>query len=398
MEQNTTKENIKAAHFRRIIRAFTILLIVAFLLLTAGLGVYSFVAKDREFSDSENRVLASMPQITFSNIVSGKFMKDFESYLADQFPFRDEAISIKTFADRVLSKRQENGVFIGDENFLFDDQIPYVEADNKEKVKLIGEFSKKYKDTKQMMVISPNSSYIYSEYLPYDKQLYDQSDVIEKVYSSVKAPKMHKLDAVSILQDEKESGVQLFYKTDHHWTTRGAYSVFSEIAEHWELEGDDVFHSFYPVSSDFEGTLSSKAGVHDFKDTVEICVPEKAGGSYVVSYESQQKKTSSLFDKEKLEEKNKYEVFLGGNYDKVIVTTLSPDRNTLLIVKDSYANCMIPMFTPFFSKIIIVDPRYMTESIHSVMGEHDVTHVLFLYNLNTFLEDTSIVPVFKEDK
>lgn len=370
--------------------------VALFLFLTAGFGVYSFIAEDREFSDSENRVLADVPSFSINSLLSGEFMKDFESYLADQFPLRDEAISLKTFIDRLFSKREENGVLIGGNGYLFDAQTPFDEAANEDKLRLINEFSEKYVGTKQLIAISPNSSYINSESLPYNKRLPDQSVQIDRIYASLKSPALKKLDTVSILEAEKERGTQLYYKTDHHWTTRGAFSVFRGITEQWKLDEKDIRYTFHPVATDFEGTLSSKAGVHDITDTVEICVPEDENAAYVVSFESQQKKTASLFAKEKLTQKNKYEVFLGGNYDKVIITTLSEDRNTLLIVKDSYANCMLPMLSPHFSKIIVVDPRYMTESIHSVMEEYDITHVLFLYNLNTFLEDTSIVPVFMQ--
>ncbi|MBQ6601231.1 MAG: hypothetical protein IIX36_06275, partial [Clostridia bacterium] len=130
--------------------------------------------------------------------------------------------------------------------------------------------------------------------------------------------------------------------------------------------------------------------VHDSYDSVEICMPKKSEGTYVVNFESASQKTSSLFFSEKLSRKNHYEVFLGGNYDKVIITTVSPSENSLLLIKDSYANCMIPMLTPYFSKIVVVDPRYLTDSLSSIVKENDFTHVLFLYNLNTLLEDTSL--------
>ena len=101
-----------------------------------------------------------------------------------------------------------------------------------------------------------------------------------------------------------------------------------------------------------------------------------------------------VYDSAKLEQKNKYEVFLGGNYDKVVIDTVSI-RATLLIIKDSYANALIPMLTPYFAKIVVVDPRYMTESIHNTMDEYNFSHVLFLYNLNTFLQDTSLEDALK---
>ena len=115
----------------------------------------------------------------------------------------------------------------------------------------------------------------------------------------------------------------------------------------------------------------------------------------MVNYESLQLKTTTLFDESKLNEKNKYEVFLGGNHDKVTIETTAPNNNCLLIIKDSYANCMIPMFTPHFSQIVIVDPRYMTDTMDTVMSEYNFTHVLFLYNLNTFNEDSALTDILE---
>ena len=143
----------------------------------------------------------------------------------------------------------------------------------------------------------------------------------------------------------------------------------------------------------FEGTLSSKAGIHGTYDTVSVCLPRGEKESYVVNYEALGKKTASLFFEDKLKQKNCYEVFLGGNYDKISVETTAVNTKSLLIIKDSYANCMIPMLTPHFSQIVIVDPRYMTENIDAIMSEYNFSHVLFLYNLNTFLQDSTMLDV-----
>ncbi len=400
-DNNVTNEisnnNITQGNGKKGIRSIALLLSAVFFLLTAGMGIYSVFSADREFSESENRVLESMPSLTWNSLVSGSFMKDFEAYLSDQFPLRDEAIEIKTFTDRLMGKRQQNGVFIGDNGYLFDSQTDYVKDDNTSKLKAIDAFCNKYTKAKKLIAISPNSSYIYKENLPYGLDLPDQKVQIKKIHNSLKSSSLNKLDVTEILLNEKEESntTSLFYKTDHHWTTRAAYSVFENIAKSWKLGADKVNYEFYPVSTEFEGTLSGKAGVHDVKDTIEICIPEKSFESYVVNYESQQKKTASAFDKSKLSQKNQYEVFLGGNFDKVIITTTSQKQDALLIIKDSFANCMIPMFTPYFSKIVVVDPRYMTDNIETVMSDTDFTHILFLYNLNTFLQDTSIVNTFE---
>ena len=193
----------------------------------------------------------------------------------------------------------------------------------------------------------------------------------------------------------KADKAQLYYKTDHHWTTRGAFVLFKEICLSWGLDKSvkdiNKKFEFHKISTTFEGTLASTSGVHGVQDEIEICLPENSEGTYVVTFESSGEKTASLFFPDKLQQKNQYEVFMGGNYDKVIIDTVSPSGRSLLLIKDSYANCMIPMLTPYFSKIVVVDPRYLTDSLGSIVKENDFTHLLFLYNLNTFLEDTSIV-------
>ncbi len=369
-------------------------LVVCFCLII-GLGtVMNIVIPDREFSESENRVLASFPKPTLSSIADGSFMKGFETYMADQFIMRDRLISSKTYFDRLSGKKEQNSVYIGEEGFLIEKQSAY----NKKKVKTltdsINTFMKKYPSPKKMVVISPNASYVYSDKLPENVEVSDQFKQLTKIMNSLEGKNYYFLNASKALINAKEKH-QVFYKTDHHWTTRGAYAVFKAIGDKWGLDRSKVKYDFLTVANDFEGTLASKTGIHDAGDKVEICLPENSKGTYVVTYESQDKKTATLFDSDKLQQKNKYEVFLGGNYDKVIIDTVNTSKRTLLIVKDSYANCLIPMLTPYFSRIVVVDPRYMTDSIHTVMEEYTFTHVLFMYNLNTFLQDTSLQSVMK---
>ena len=360
--------------------------------------ITTVVIKDKEYSESENRVLAQMPSLTFSTLADGSFMKNFESYLTDQFPLRDSAISLKTYVDRMIGVKKENGVYIGKDGFLFDSPTAYNKDDMTEKVKAISAFTAKYPKMKRAFVVSPNSSYIYSDMLPESVKLPNQSQQLDKVEKAVTDNGLSFIDSVSILKNAKrqKDAPLLFYKTDHHWTTRGAYEVFKELARIWKLDTTKTKHYFYTVSGTFEGTLGSKAGVHNATDTIEICVPGKSLGTYVVNYESQQKKKATLFDNEKLEQKNQYEVFLGGNFDKVIISTTSMTNNNLLLIKDSYANCMIPMLTAHFSKIVVIDPRYLTDNMDDIIKENDFTHILFLYNLNTFLEDSSVIDALSD--
>ena len=357
-------------------------------------GLVNFIAKDRDFSESENRVLASFPKLTLSSIADGTFMKNFETYMSDQFVLRDRMISLKSYFDRLSGMRESNGVYIGDDGFLIEKPSKYTAKKAKAMTKSINSFMKKYPEITKMVAISPNASYIYSEKLPSGIELHSQYSELKGILNRLEGENYSFLNVTKALKKAKEKS-DVFYRTDHHWTTRGAYAVFKAIADKWNLDRSQVKYKFLTVSSDFEGTLASKTGIHDNKDKIEICLPENSEGSYIVSYESQDKRTTSLFEPSKLQQKNKYEVFLGGNYDKVVIDTVSKSRATLLIIKDSYANCLIPMLTPYFAKIIVVDPRYMTDSIHTVMDEYNISHMLFLYNLNTFLQDTSLEDALK---
>lgn len=357
-------------------------------------GLVNFIAKDRDFSESENRVLASFPKLTLSSIADGTFMKNFETYMSDQFVLRDRMISLKSYFDRLSGLRESNGVYIGDDGFLIEKPSKYTAKKANAMTKSINSFMEKYPDLTKMVAISPNASYIYSEKLPSGIELHSQYSELKGILNRLEGENYSFLNVTKALKNAKEKS-DVFYRTDHHWTTRGAYAVFKAIADKWNLDRKSVEYEFLTVSGDFEGTLASKTGIHDKKDKIEICLPKNSEGSYIVSYESQDKRATSLFEASKLQQKNQYEVFLGGNYDKVVIDTVSKSRATLLIIKDSYANCLIPMLTPYFAKIVVVDPRYMTDSIHTVMDEYNISHVLFLYNLNTFLQDTSLEDALK---
>ena len=372
----------------------SLIVIWLFCLIIFGVTGLHIVLGDSKFSESENRVLSQFPKLSIASVVDGSFMKGFETYLTDQFPLRDGLIAFKTFADRVVGKNEENGVYIGKNGYLFDSQTPL----DKKQVKAIGEAVLEFKDAHQTFetafVLVPNSSYIYSQYLPKYLEPDNQRQLISYVHKQINNETILWPAAAKLLKAQADE-TQLYYKTDHHWTTRAAYILFKDIALSWGLETDektiDEKFSFYEISDSFEGTLASTSGVHDTKDKVEICVPDNTEGTYVVNLESSGEKTTSLFFKDKLKNKNHYEVFLGGNYDKVIISTVAESKRSLLLIKDSYANCMIPMLTPYFSKIVVIDPRYLTDSLDSIVKENDFSHMMYLYNVNTLLEDTSLV-------
>lgn len=367
------------------------LFITLFCGLVICLSVYGFIVPDRDFSENESRLLAQLPDITVSGVLDGSFMRKFESYLTDQFPLRDGAIYVKSIIERALGKKSENGAYIGKNGFLFEKQTPYDEKRMQNIAKSINGFTGANKSINTVFALVPNSSFVYAEHLPAFLETENQRQQIEHFYSLL-GDGTDTVDAVTALLEEK-SGHQIFYKSDHHWTTRGAFAVFGNIMEKFGDKVDREDFEFYTVSNSFEGTLSSKCPAVRAVDSVEVCFPENSQGTYFAEFSDEGNKRESLFFKEKLEQKNHYEVFLGSNCAKVGISTVVEGDRKLLVIKDSFANCMIPMLTPYFSKIVVVDPRYMTEGIDGIMKEEVFTDILFLYNANTFFDDTVLTDV-----
>lgn len=384
-----TTEKVKKNRKGRVI--FSVLTVVFCSVIFLG-GLSFVTGEDRNFSSTENRVLASMPSFSFNSVKDGSFMKDFEAYLTDQFVFRDGAIRLKSLLDRMAGKTRIGDVYVGKDGYLFSVPTLFNQKSIEEITEKLSAFADRNPESKITFMLSPNSRYVYQDKLPDRAPTDDQHRRINDIENYTASKNIDFINLSETFLSQKDE-IRLFYKTDHHWTTRAANIAFNELMKRWEKSTADVGFSFLSVADSFQGTLSSKSGITSSSDIIEICVPQNSELSYVVDYENGEKKTATLFDGSKLEQMNKYEVFTGGNYGKITIDTTFKGKDTVLIVKDSYANCMLSMFTPFFAKIVVVDPRYTQEKLADIIEENGFTHILFLYNLDTFLEDTSLKDV-----
>ena len=151
----------------------------------------------------------------------------------------------------------------------------------------------------------------------------------------------------------------------------------------------------YTVTDSFNGVLAAKSGVGlNEKESIEIYVPASGDDDVVVNYVDEAKKTSSLYDSSKLETRDKYAVFFGGNTSVMDIKTVSPSSKRLLVVKDSFANCFIPFLTPYYREIVVVDPRYYSGTMKDIMDTYRITDTLIMYSGNTFVTDNHISGVF----
>lgn len=361
-----------------------------FFLLPVIVLVSSIILPDTGFSEKENRILASRPALKLDQIISGGYEKQFETYENDQFPLRDMWITLKATTDRLMGKVEENGVYLGKNGYLMEAFNAPSQTQYDATVNAMTSFAQKHPDLKQYALIAPNSVNILKSNLPAFAPADDQNPWIDKLKDSLTSAGVTFIDIRDTFTDHKAEN--LYYHTDHHWTTLGAYYAYLQAAAVMGIDTSSDSYDKAPVSQTFKGTLSAKSGFRSGEtDELDVFLPNGDNTlSSVVNYVDEQKKSASFYDTSKLNTRDKYALFFGGNHAQIKISTPTESNNTILVLKDSYANSFVPFLAQHYRKIIMIDPRYYYGDLEQLLQVENVQEVLYLYNANTFFADTSL--------
>ena len=342
--------------------------------------IINVIVPDREKSVQENRMLATKPKFRLSSLISGDYDEKFEAYMDDQFVGRDMWRKLKVTVDRIGGSRLENGVYIGTNGQLLE-QIEVADENHlAANIKAIKSFSESQSKIPVRMMLVPDAANVLNHSLPSLAKPEDQTQMFSMVRKDL-GDSVEWIDVSTELNKHKTE--KIYYKTDHHWTTLGAFYAFQAAAPSLGIEGDlSGKYVSYAVSDSFNGMLASKSGVNlGEKEQIDIYVPTEEDTDLIVDYVDEGKRSTSLYDSSKLKEKDQYTVFLGGNSSLLDIRTVSTSTKRLLLVKDSFANSFIPFLTPYYREIVVVDPRYYSGTINDLMDSYRISEVLFLYQL-----------------
>lgn len=366
------------------------------ILFGAGLlffAVWGLILPDRAYSAQEKRNLTQLPPVRFGTIADGSFMSDMEEYGADQFPGRDIWMSVKTSMDRALGQNESQGVFWCRDGYLME-AFEQPDTDNQtETINSIADFSEKYPSSNMYFLLAPNAVSVYGELLPDYALIGDQDSYMDTFFASLSAC-MTCIDVRASFQEAKKT-TQLYYYTDHHWTTQGAYLAYQYAAGIMNLK-NEMDYTGGVVCNDFAGSLVAKSGfVPEQRDAIWVYLADETEEQvfYTVTYELEMEKTASCYQTDCLNSDDPYQVFFGGNHAVMTINTSLDSERSLLILKDSYANCFIPFLINEYRSITVIDPRYYYDDIDILMQMNEYTDVLFLYNVNTLAADTSLKTV-----
>lgn len=379
-----------------------VMLVLVFLSFITFVSVGSLLAKDREFSPNENRYLEEKPKISVDNILSGTFQDDLENYLRDQVIGRDTWITVKTGVEKASGNTDIGGAYVGKDGYDFEKITPE-DVDRtlfRRNVKAVSDYFEAASDTVEKghlsFLLVPASGLVMEDKLPKNARLFDQTKYIDEVQQA-----MQDYDFIDVRQEliaHKED--YIYYRTDHHWTTDGAYIAYEKWCDHTgeTCRNMDALEKNV-VSDRFRGSLYSKILDADSAyDSIWTYGPVagEAFGNFGCKITIDGKDTrDSCFDASKLSEKDKYAYFFGGNYGEVHIentkgVSAGSPRKNLLVIKDSFANSFVPFLTQNYDNIYMIDLRYYNEDMQAYLKEHNITDVLVLYNISNFVSDRNI--------
>ena len=372
-------------------RKINCIFVIVMVLILAGTGIEIFVTKDRSFSENENRYLAERPKISLSNIENNDFQKSLENFISDQIPEREKLITLRSVTKELTGIKDIEGAYIGKDGYYFEKitNEDVSEEQLKNNIRYINTFLNKNKELKSYVMLIPGSGNILTDKLPKHAEVYDYNyyeKIAEKEFTNNADNNTQIVNTYDSLK--KLSKDYIYYKTDHHWTTKGAFIAYNEFCKVEGIESESYENlEMKNVTDKFYGTLYSK--VLDKKkkgDSIEIAenIPQC---NVLING-----KKSEIYHMDKLKEKDKYQVFFGGNYGVVSIENneANNDKN-LLIIKDSYANSFTPFLLKDYKTIIIVDYRYFSGNLQSIVESNNITDVLVLYEMSNFMKDKNLV-------
>lgn len=361
--------------------------IFLFTAVLAVTGLCVFAGEDRVFSDNENRQLTVMDDVMTESVRTGDFQKALTEYSSDQMPGRDSLMALATAVKKITGRKDIGGAYIGRDGFYFDKKLEKdINSERYERnLKIIEKTAGNYPEKKVTVMLVPGGGSVYSSKLPENAELFDDDKLYELAVKTLSKCKVVNMKEALIRQAEREDSENLYYRTDHHWTLDGAYVGYEE------LMGKKCPYEMKEVCSDFLGTLYSKV----LDKSAEKAVGE--GGSLdrikipVINDKikvTTDGKPVEMFDMEMTKEKDKYKVYFGGNHGITQIETGVSGKGKLAVIKDSFANCLVPLLAGDYKEIVMIDMRYFAGDMDMVAGDAD--EILFLYELSSFASDSNI--------
>lgn len=346
---------------------------IIFALVIGGLALCCWLKPHTAYSESERRLLAEKPEITLDRVASGEFMAEFEKYTVDQFPLRDTFRRVKAmFATYIFGKKDNNGLFAADGHIskleypVNPDMVDYAQ----EKFDYLYETYMKDKDVNIYLSIIPDKNYFLAEKngypsIDYDKFISDFKDRMDY---------MEYIDVLPMLSLDD------YYRTDSHWKQESIQDIAEFVAKSMGTDASAEY-TVNTLNKPFEGVYLGQSALPFAADTIKYLTNDILSGCKVSYFDSGRAEPGDIYNMEKAYGKDPYEIFLSGT--SAFIEIENPHAKTekkLVVFRDSYGSSFVPLLTLGYSKITVIDIRYIQSSFLGNFMEFDNQDVLFLYS------------------
>ncbi|WP_336774975.1 DHHW family protein [Paenibacillus sp. MMO-58] len=353
----------------------------------------------RKFSELENRYLQAEPKLTWDHLISKQFAEEAETFVTDHFPLRGQWVWVKSLSEQLRLQQENNGIYKGKDGYLFEKFTKPDPALLAQYTGAVKDFASSNPDSELTFLLAPTSIGLYPDKLPW-KAPHDRQDQVNRAVGVglQGTANLTYINGFDVLMPHVSDAI--YYRTDHHWTTLGAYYAYEAYAKRMGWTPHPLLeYTVKTVSDSFLGSYHTRGQFSLVKpDPLQVFLPKKPVDTSV--YVADTDTTSSgLYDESFLAKKDKYSYFLGGVHALMTLTSDIPegeeDLDKLLVVKDSYAHSVLPFLTQHVKEIHVIDMRYYNGSISEYRKANGISHTLMLFNTATFSENNEILKLNK---
>ena len=321
----------------------------------------------RQVSEMENRVLAQSPQLSFRAFLEGSLGDSVEDFAADQLPLRDGFVAAYSTMQYGLGRRAVGDAILG-EGMLFDQSAIWSERNVRLNAAALNDLATLTGKGVCLMAV-PSASAVYPEKLPAHAPVADEAALLAVAEKETKL-----LPLLTALQKAKDA--PLYYTTDHHWTVDGAQIGYEVACDALGLSPVEMGErAVYPG---FYGSFYARYPLPWVKADTFAWVPVE-GLRLTINGEEY----ATLLDADVLAGRDKYAALLHGNHALVELNNDAAPEGTLLVIKDSYANALLPLLAQHYRRTIAVDPRYFAGNIVELVNTYEGEMILCVYGMNT---------------
>ena len=366
-------------------RRYDILIALLFCLFLGGMLLAFLLLPKHSFSVREKRYLAEAPKLSWRNVASGVFSDAAETYAAEHLPGRDTLVGLNALYDLLSGRQVTKEILRGRDGRLFEAPAPFDTGIIRRHLAAINDFAEATGQDVTLLLV-PSAGYMLPEELPALHDPWEDGEILDAV-STAAGESVHVLDLRDAFAENDPAS--LYYRTDHHWTARGAWlaaSLYAETAGRPALSEAE-----YSVTSvpGFYGTTYARSALWATEpEPLELW---ESGAEYLVGNADHPDEHEGLFYPEHLDEPDKYPVYLDGNHSLVRVRRLSDaPEGKLLVIRDSFANCLGCFLADSYGEVVLVDLRYYRGTVSELLEAEDFDDILIVYGLNNFMADTNL--------